>query len=114
MSAAMESISALPMESITAFVACGLAFALSYYVGRALASSTVVAAMMGAVCGLAFAVLFFIATVAIGAVLPGIFDGWMLGVHFIVLLFVIPLGSAGVAVLEHRHLEKVEARRLPF
>jgi hypothetical protein len=27
---------------------------------------------------------------------------------------VMPLGSAGIAVLEHRHLEKVEARRLPF
>jgi len=31
-----------------------------------------------------------------------------------VLLVVMPLGSAGIAVLEHRHLEKVEARRLPF
>jgi hypothetical protein len=110
----VESISALPMETITAVVACGLAFTLSYFIGRMMASSTLVAAMMGGVCGLAFAVLFFVATVAIGAVLPGIFDGWTLGVHFIVLLFVLPLGSAGVAVLEHRHLEKVEARRLPF
>jgi hypothetical protein len=42
------------------------------------------------------------------------FDGWMLGVHFIVLLVVVPLGCAGIALLEHRHLEKVEARRLPF
>ena len=102
------------MESITALVACGLAFALSYIIGRAMASSTLVAAMMGGVCGLAFAVLFFVTTVALGAVFPGIFDGWTLGIHFIVLLIVIPLGSAGVAVLEHRHLEKVEARRLPF
>jgi hypothetical protein len=47
-------------------------------------------------------------------VVPNMFDGWMLGVHFIVLLVVMPLGSAGIAVLEHRHLEKVEARRLPF
>ena len=61
-----------------------------------------------------FAVLFFVSTVVIGAVVQGMFDPWMLGVHFIVLLVVVPLGSAGVAVLEHRHLEKVEARRLPF
>ena len=110
----MESITALPMESVTALVACGLAFALSYYIGRKMASRTLVAAMMGGVCGLAFAVLFFIATVAIGTVLPGVFDGWMLGIHFLVLLVVAPLGSAGVAILEHRHLEKVESRRLPF
>ena len=102
------------MESITALVACGLAFALSYYIGRTMASSTPVAAMMGGVCGLAFAVMFFVMTVALGAILPGIFDGWLLGVHFIVLLIVMPLGSAGIAILEHRHLEKVEARRLPF
>jgi hypothetical protein len=102
------------MESITALVACGLAFALSYYIGRSMASSKFVAVMMGGVCGVAFAVLFFVSTVALGSVVPGMFDGWTLGVHFIVLLFVIPLGSATVAVLEHRHLEKVEARRLPF
>jgi len=69
---------------------------------------------MGGVCGLAFAVLFFVTTVALGSVFPGIFDGWTLGVHFIVLLAAVPLGSAGIAALEHRHLEKVEARRLPF
>lgn len=102
------------MESITAIVAAGVAFALSYYIGHAVASRTLVAAVMGAVCGLAFAVLFFVMTVGIGSVIPGIFDGWMLGFHFIILLLVVPLGSAGVAVLEHRHLEKVEARRLPF
>jgi hypothetical protein len=102
------------MESITAIVAAGVAFALSYYIGRAMASTTLVAAMMGGICGLAFAVLFFITTVAIGAVVPDMFDGWTLGIHFIVLLAVVPLGSAVIAVLEHRHLEKVEARRLPF
>jgi hypothetical protein len=102
------------MESITALVACGLAFALSYYIGRTLASSMPVAAMMGGACGVAFAVLFFVMTVGIGTFLPGIFDGWLLGVHFIVLLVVMPLGGAGIAVLEYRHLEKVEARRLPF
>ena len=101
------------MESITAIVAAGVAFALSYYIGRH-GVDDAVAAMMGGVCGLAFAVLFFISTVAIGTVVPDMFDGWMLGVHFIVLLVVMPLGSAGIAVLEHRHLEKVEARRLPF
>ena len=102
------------MESITAIVAAGVAFALSYYIGRAVASTTLMAAIMGGICGLAFAVLFFISTVAIGTVVPGMFDGWMLGVHFIVLMAVVPLSSAGVAVLEHRHLERVEARRLPF
>ncbi len=102
------------MESITALVACGLAFALSYYMGHRMASSTRVAAMMGLACGFAFAVLFFVATVALGALNPGMFDGWTLGVHFLALLVVAPLASAGVAVLEYRHLEKVEARRLPF
>ena len=102
------------MESITAIVAAGVAFALSYYIGRFMASTTLVAAMMGGVCGAAFSVLFFVTTVALGSVLPGMFDGWMLGIHFIVLLAVVPLGCAGIAVLEHRHLEKVEARRLPF
>jgi hypothetical protein len=102
------------MESITAIVACGAAFALSYFIGRSMASSLRVAAMMGAVCGLAFAVVFFVTTVALGALIPGMFDGWMLGTHFIMLLAVAPVGSAGIAVLEHRHLEKVESRRLPF
>jgi hypothetical protein len=102
------------MESITAIVAAGVAFALSYYIGRSMASTTLVAAMMGGTCGLAFAVLFFISTVGIGTVVPGMFDGWVLGVHFIGLLVVVPLGGAGIAVLEHRHLEKVESRRLPF
>lgn len=102
------------MESITAFVAAGVAFALSYYIGRSVASTTLTAALTGGMCGLAFAVLFFITTVAIGAVVPGMFDGWMLGVHFIVLMVVVPLSSAGIAALEHRHLERIEARRLPF
>jgi hypothetical protein len=102
------------MESITAIVAAGVAFALSYYIGRAVASTTLTAAIMGGVCGLAFAILFFISTVAIGTAVPGMFDGWRLGVHFIVLLAAVPLGCAAVAALEHRHLEKVEARRLPF
>jgi len=102
------------MESITALVACGLAFALSYYIGRTVASSLLVAAMMGGVCGLAFSVLFFVMTVSVGSVLPGMFDGWMLGLHFIGMVVLVPLICAAIAVLEHRHLEKVEARRLPF
>jgi len=71
------------MESITAIVAAGAAFALSYYLGRFAASSAPVAAMMGAVCGLAFAVLFFVTTVVLGALHPGLFDGWTLGIHFL-------------------------------
>ena len=38
------------MESITAIVAAGVAFALSYYIGRSMASTTLVAAMMGGAC----------------------------------------------------------------
>jgi len=102
------------MESITAIVAAGVAFSLSYYIGRSVASTTLTAALTGGVCGLAFAVVFFITTVSIGAIVPGMFDGWMLGVHFIVLMAIMPLGSASIAGLEHRHLERVEARRLPF
>ncbi|CAN5756697.1 hypothetical protein BH11PSE3_BH11PSE3_01480 [soil metagenome] len=102
------------MESVTAVVAGGLAFALSYYIGRTMASSIVVAAMMGAACGLAFSVVFFLITVSVGAVLPGMFDGWLLGVHFIGMLILVPLGCAAVAALEYWHLGKVEARRLPF
>lgn len=102
------------MESITALVACGLAFALSGYIGRAMSTTTVVAAMMGAFCGFAFSVLFFLMTVTLGALVPGIFDGWKLGVHFIYLLMSLPLGSAAIAVAVHRHMEKIEARRLPF
>ena len=84
------------MESITAIVAAGAAFALSYLIGRAMASTTLVAAMMGAVCGLAFSILFFVTTVVLGAVLPGMFDGWTLGIHFIVLVLVVPLSCAGM------------------
>jgi hypothetical protein len=102
------------MESITAFVACGAAFALSYFIGHSMASSSRVAAMMGAVSGAAFSVVFFISTVAIGAVIPGMFEGWSLGIHFILLLAIAPAGSAGIAVLEHRHHERIESRRLPF
>ena len=102
------------MEGITAIVACGAAFTLSYFIGHSMASSMRVAAMMGALCGTAFAILFFITTVALGALVPGLFDGWTLGTNFIVLMAVAPAGSAGIAIFEHRHHEKIEARRLPF
>ncbi len=104
----------MEMESITAAAAAGVAFVLSIYIGRAMASRALAAAMMGAVCGLSFAVLFFLLTVSLGVVLPGMFDGRMLGIHFLILLAVMPLGSAAIAVLQYRHLERVEARRLPF
>lgn len=102
------------MESVTALVAGGLAIALSCYVGRSMATTTLVSAMMGAVCGLGFAILFFVATVTLGALVPGIFNGWTLGTHFILLLMVLPPAGAGVAALAHRHVERIEARRLPF
>lgn len=102
------------MESITALVACAAAFALSYYIGYYVATNTTVAAMMGGVSGLVFAVMFFIMTVAIGMLVPDTFDPRQLGIHFIILLPLTPIGSAIVAVFAHRHLERLEARRLPF
>ena len=102
------------MESITAIVAAGAAFALSFLIGRMVASSKMVVGLMAAACGAAFSVLFFIITVTVGAVMPDLFDGWVLGIHFIVLLAVVPVVSAAIALLEHRHLERIEAQRLPF
>ncbi len=102
------------MESITAIVAAGAAFGLSFLIGRTMVSTKLVVALIGAACGLAFSILFFIATVSVGAMMPDLFDGWTLGIHFIVLLAIVPAGSAAVALLEQRHLERVEAQRLPF
>ena len=102
------------MESITAIVAAGAAFGLSFFIGRTMVSTKLMVALMGAACGLAFSILFFIVTVSVGALMPDLFEGWALGVHFIVLLLVVPAGSAAVALLEQRHLERVEAQRLPF
>ena len=102
------------MESITALVAAGAAFTLSFFIGRSVASTRVIVGLMAAACGAAFSVLFFIVTVSVGALMPDLFDGWVLGTHFIVLLAVVPAVSALVALLEHRHLERVEAQRLPF
>lgn len=91
------------MESITAFVACVVAFALSYYVGYGRAPSVLSAILLGAVSGIGFAVVFFVMTVAVAIVLPGTFDARSLGVNFVGLMMVAPLGSALVAVLGHRH-----------
>ena len=91
------------MESITAFVACVVAFALSYYVGYGRAFSALSATMLGAASGVGFAVVFFVMTVAVAIVLPGTFDARSLGVNFIGLMAVAPLGSAVLAVLGHRH-----------
>ncbi len=79
------------METHHRSVAAGVAFGLSYYVGRSMTSTTLAAALMGGV-RLGFAVLFFVRR-SPSARLSGMFDGWMLGVHFIVLLTVVPLGS---------------------
>lgn len=102
------------MESITALAACTAAFMLSYYVGYHNATNTTVAAMMGGASGLVFAVMFFIMTVGIGMLAPDTFDPHHLGIHFLVVLPLTPIGSAIIAVLAHRHLERLEARRLPF
>jgi hypothetical protein len=102
------------MESITALVACAAAFSLSYYIGYHIATNTTVAAMMGGASGLVFAVIFFIFTVGIGMLVPDTFEPRQLGIHFLVLLPLTPIASAIVAVLAHRHLERLEARRLPF
>ena len=86
------------VESITALVACGAAFALSYYFGKGRAPSLLMALLLGAASGVGFAVIFFIMTVAVTVVVPGIFNARSLGVHLIVLLAVAPLGAAAVAV----------------
>jgi uncharacterized membrane protein len=102
------------MESITAIVAAGAALGLSFFIGRSMVATKPVIALMGAACGAAFSILFFIVTVSVGAVMPGMFEGWELGVHFIALIAIVPAACAGLALLEQRHLERVEAQRLPF
>jgi len=102
------------MESITALVAVGAAFGISFYFGRSITASSLLVALGGAASGLAFAVLFFVLSATAGNVVPGLFDAWSLGVHFIGLLIVAPIGSALIAVFAHRHAERVDAARLPF
>lgn len=91
------------METITAFVACGAAFTLSYYLGHARAPTTFIAAMLGAVGGIGFAVAFFALTLAVTILLPGTFDGRTLGVYFVRLLVLAPIGAAAIAAFAHRH-----------
>lgn len=91
------------METITAVVACGVAFTLSFYLGYDRAPSVWVAVLLGAASGLGFAVAFFAMTVGTTIILPGTFDARTLGLHFLALLAVAPLGAGLIAVLAHRH-----------
>ena len=91
------------MESITALVACGAAFALSFYLGYGRAPSLLAAAMLGAVSGIGFAVIFFAMTIAVAGTLPGIFDARTLGQHLILLGMAAPLGAAAVPMFAHRY-----------
>lgn len=91
------------MESITALVTCGAAFAFSYYIGYGRAPSWPAALLLGATSGIGFAVLFFVITIAVAGTLPGIFDARTLGRHLILLVAVAPLGAAAVAVFAYRH-----------
>jgi len=102
------------METATALVAAGAAFALSYLIGRSLTASLLLVALGGLLAGAAFAVLFFVSTVTVGHLTPGLFEPWLLGVHFIALIIAAPLGGAAIAALTHRHVERVDAARLPF
>lgn len=90
------------METITALVACGAAFALSYYLGHARAPTTLIATMLGVVSGIGFAVAFFILTLVVTILLPDTFDARTLGIHFTRLLVLAPIGAAAIAAFAHR------------
>ena len=90
------------MESTTALVACGAAFALSYYFGYGRAPTTLIAAILGAVSGVGFAVVFFALTLVVTILLPGTFDGRTLGFYFVRLLVLAPIGAAAIAAFAHR------------
>lgn len=102
------------METVTALVAAGAAFAASYLIGRSLTASLLLVMLGGLLAGASFAVLFFVSTVTVGHMMPGLFEPWLLGVHFIALAIVVPLGGAAIAGLTHRHVERADASRLPF
>ena len=102
------------METVTALVAAGAAFGLSYLIGRSLTASVLMVALGGLMSGAGFAVLFFVSTVTVGHFMPQLFEPWLLGVHFIALIAVAPLGGAVIAALTHRHIERLDASRLPF
>ena len=74
------------METVTALVAAGAAFGLSYLIGRSLTASFLMVALGGLLSGIGFAVLFFVSTVTVGHLMPHLFEPWLLGVHFIVLM----------------------------
>ena len=90
------------MESLTAVVACAVAFALSFYFGYGRSPSSFAAFALGAACGVGFAVIFFGLTVGTTLILPGTFNARSLGLHFLALLFVAPFGAAAIAVFGHR------------
>ena len=90
------------METLTALVACAVAFALSFYLGYGRAPSVWGALILGAACGVGFAVVFFAMTVGATIILPGTFAARSLGLHFLALLAVAPLGAAAIAVIGHR------------
>ena len=102
------------METVTALVAAGAAFGLSYLIGRSLTASFLLVTLGGLLAGAGFAVLFFVSTVTAGHLTPGLFEPWLLGVHFIALMVVAPLGGAVIAALTHWHVERADAARLPF
>ncbi|MSP74515.1 MAG: hypothetical protein EXR12_00120 [Rhodospirillaceae bacterium] len=90
------------METITALVACGAAFALSYYFGYGRAPTTFIAAVLGAISGIGFAIVFFALTLAVTILLPDTFDARTLGIHFARLLVLAPIGAAVIAAFSHR------------
>ena len=90
------------METVTALVAAGAAFGLSYLIGRSLTASFLLVALGGLLSGAGFAILFFVSTVTVGHFVPQLFEPWLLGVHFIALMAVAPLGDDGqVAAVGH-------------
>jgi len=102
------------METVTALVAAGAAFGLSYLIGRSLTASVLLVSLGGLLSGAGFAILFFVSTVTVGHFMPHLFEPWLLGVHFIALIVVAPLGGVVIAALTHRYVERTDAARLPF
>lgn len=102
------------METIVALIAAGAAFGISFMIGRSLTASMLLVALGGLASGVGFALLYFVSTVTVGHLVPGVFEPWLLGVHFIAVIIAAPLGGALIAVLTHRHVERVDAARLPF
>lgn len=102
------------METATALIAAAAAFGISFLIGRSLTMPMLFVALGGLLSGMGFAVLFFVSTVTVGNLLPDLLEPWLIGVHFIALMVAAPLGGAAIAALTHRHVERVDAMRLPF